>query len=42
VVEDGPAALLRARAGVHELIVLDLMLPGLDGFRLLEILRAKV
>jgi DNA-binding response OmpR family regulator len=41
VVEDGPAALLRARAGVHDLIVLDLMLPGLDGFRLLEILRRE-
>jgi DNA-binding response OmpR family regulator len=33
--------LLRARAGVHDLIVLDLMLPGLDGFRLLEILRRE-
>ncbi|HEU5040190.1 MAG TPA: response regulator, partial [Gemmatimonadales bacterium] len=35
VVEDGPAAILRARTGAHDLIVLDLMLPGLDGFRVL-------
>ena len=41
VVEDGSAALRRARTGAHDLIVLDLMLPGLDGFRLLEILRRE-
>ena len=39
VVADGSTALLRARTGVHDLIVLDLMLPGLDGFRVLETLR---
>jgi DNA-binding response OmpR family regulator len=41
VVGDGPSALLRARTGAHDLIVLDLMLPGLDGFRLLETLRRE-
>ena len=41
VVEDGSTALRRARTGAHDLIVLDLMLPGLDGFRLLEILRRE-
>ncbi|HYC31168.1 MAG TPA: response regulator transcription factor [Gemmatimonadales bacterium] len=39
VVADGATALLRARTGAHDLIVLDLMLPGLDGFRVLETLR---
>jgi DNA-binding response OmpR family regulator len=39
VVADGSTALLRARTGAHDLIVLDLMLPGLDGFRVLETLR---
>jgi DNA-binding response OmpR family regulator len=39
VAEDGPAGLSRARSGAHDLIVLDLMLPGLDGFRVLETLR---
>jgi DNA-binding response OmpR family regulator len=39
VAEDGPAGLALARNGAHDLIVLDLMLPGLDGFRLLETIR---
>src|SRR5215470_10840777 len=30
----------RARSGQHELIVLDVMLPGLDGFEILRRLRA--
>ena len=39
VAEDGPAGLALARNSAHDLIVLDLMLPGLDGFRLLETIR---
>jgi two-component system, OmpR family, alkaline phosphatase synthesis response regulator PhoP len=39
VAEDGPTGLAQARNGAHDLIVLDLMLPGLDGFRVLETLR---
>ena len=41
VAEDGGAGLALARGRSHELILLDLMLPGLDGFRLLETLRAE-
>ena len=32
---------MRARTGSHDLVVLDLMLPGLDGFRVLDTLRAE-
>ena len=39
IARDGTAGLIRARTGMHDLIVLDLMLPGLDGFRVLETLR---
>jgi DNA-binding response OmpR family regulator len=39
VAEDGATGLARARDGAHDLILLDLMLPALDGFRLLETLR---
>ena len=38
---EGAGGLMRARTGSHDLIVLDLMLPGLDGFRVLETLRAE-
>ena len=41
VAEDGGAGLALARGRSHELILLDLMLPGVDGFRLLETLRAE-
>ncbi len=39
-VADGPAALDHAETGAYDAIVLDLMLPGLDGFAVLERLRA--
>jgi two-component system, OmpR family, alkaline phosphatase synthesis response regulator PhoP len=41
VAEDGGAGLALARGRSHDLILLDLMLPGLDGFRLLQTLRAE-
>ena len=41
VAEDGGTGLALARGRNHELILLDLMLPGLDGFQLLETLRAE-
>jgi len=41
VAEDGAAGLTLARNGAHDLILLDLMLPALDGFRLLETLRQE-
>jgi two-component system alkaline phosphatase synthesis response regulator PhoP len=39
IARDGTAGLIRARTRTHDLIVLDLMLPGMDGFRVLETLR---
>ena len=41
VAEDGPNGLLRARTGTPDLIILDLMLPGMDGFRVLRALREE-
>jgi phosphate regulon transcriptional regulator PhoB len=38
---DGPEALARVRASVPDLIVLDLMLPGIDGLELTRRLRAE-
>ena len=38
---DGNVGLVRARGGNHDLIVLDLMLPGTDGFRVLRTLRGE-
>jgi len=39
VVEDGTQGLARARVGGPDLIILDLMLPGMDGYRVLRALR---
>jgi DNA-binding response OmpR family regulator len=36
---DGPRGLARARDGQPDLVILDLMLPGADGFRVLKTLR---
>jgi DNA-binding response OmpR family regulator len=41
VVHDGPEGLERACVGVYDLLVLDLMLPRLDGLELLKRLRAE-
>ena len=41
VAEDGPNGLLRARSATPDLIILDLMLPGMDGFRVLRTLREE-
>jgi DNA-binding response OmpR family regulator len=39
VAPDGPAGLAAVRAAAPDLVLLDLMLPGLDGFRVLKTLR---
>jgi DNA-binding response OmpR family regulator len=39
VAGDGPSGLAQARATRPDLIILDLMLPGLDGYRVLKALR---
>jgi DNA-binding response OmpR family regulator len=39
VAEDGPSGLAAARARPPDLLILDLMLPGLDGYRVLKQLR---
>ncbi len=39
VVGDGAKGLTRARAAKPDLVILDLMLPGMDGFRVLRALR---
>ena len=41
IAEDGLAALAKARADRPDLIVLDVMLPGLDGFQVCRTLRAE-
>jgi DNA-binding response OmpR family regulator len=39
IAADGNAGLTRARSGAVDLVILDLMLPGTDGFRVLRLLR---
>jgi two-component system, OmpR family, alkaline phosphatase synthesis response regulator PhoP len=41
VAEDGLAGLQRAREDAPDLIILDLMMPGLDGYRVLRTLREE-
>jgi DNA-binding response OmpR family regulator len=41
VVHDGPEGLERARTGAPELVILDLALPSLDGYRVLSTLRGE-
>jgi DNA-binding response OmpR family regulator len=41
VAQDGSAGLARVLAARPDLVILDLMLPGLDGFRVLRTLRAE-
>ena len=41
VAEDGEAALEEARSRAPDLIILDLMLPGIDGYEVLSTLRAR-
>jgi two-component system alkaline phosphatase synthesis response regulator PhoP len=41
VAEDGPTGLRRAMEERPDLVILDLMLPGMDGYRVLRALRAE-
>ena len=41
VAEDGPTGLASARESRPDLVILDLMLPGMDGYRVLRTLRAE-
>ncbi len=40
-VHDGPRGLARALSGDHDLVLLDVMMPGLDGFELLRLVRRQ-
>jgi DNA-binding response OmpR family regulator len=41
VADDGPKGLMRARTTSPDLVILDLMLPGMDGYRVLRALREE-
>lgn len=41
VVADGRRGLARALEGNHDLVLLDVMLPGIDGFEILKLLRRR-
>jgi DNA-binding response OmpR family regulator len=41
IADDGPTGLARARDAKPELVILDLMLPGMDGYRVLRTLRGE-
>jgi two-component system, OmpR family, alkaline phosphatase synthesis response regulator PhoP len=42
VATDGPGGLVAARTSDPDLVILDLMLPGLDGFRVLKTMRVEL
>ena len=42
VASDGPSALELARSGNPDLVILDIMLPGLDGFEVCRVLRKEM
>ncbi|MGE5759221.1 MAG: response regulator, partial [Gemmatimonadota bacterium] len=41
VADDGPKGLMRARVGAPDLVILDLMLPGMDGLEMCRRLRGQ-
>lgn len=41
VADDGPTGLARARKGPYDVLLLDVMLPGLSGFEVMQKLRAE-
>lgn len=41
VASDGPSGLERALGGVHDVLVLDVMLPGMDGYEVLRRVRER-
>ncbi len=41
IAEDGPSGLTKGCSGIYDLILLDLMLPGIDGFEVCRKLREK-
>lgn len=41
IAQDGRRGLSRALEGSHDLIILDIMLPGIDGFEILRLLRRR-
>jgi DNA-binding response OmpR family regulator len=42
IAPDGPTGISLARAGGYDIIVLDLVMPGMDGFAVLRVLRESI